>query len=253
MLLPRAKFGGGFNIGRRVYDAWFHDFRSGKGLRESVDEGQYSFNIGVPVSIGGSQMGSGAYQKRASLGRRPPGRRPEGGRDRSWHVGAQFSCAPWKMVRIFEGIVGVFQDAHFSKRLRIFEPGAHLRRKERAERGRTSVAPHRPTQALLFLWFLTALLFCSATFGHCLRRRRRSADYADDADFESNRRNLRNLRINPPVPTIRAQSEPTRLAKQKEPCLDLRSGHGSAYARFTACGCTVFLRSVALLSQIVAS
>jgi hypothetical protein len=31
-------------------------------------------------------------------------------------------------VRIFEGILGVFQDAHFSKRLRIFEQGAHLRR-----------------------------------------------------------------------------------------------------------------------------
>jgi len=31
------------------------------------------------------------------------------------------------MVRIFEGIIGVFQDAHFSKRLRIFEQGAHLR------------------------------------------------------------------------------------------------------------------------------
>jgi hypothetical protein len=39
-----------------------------------------------------------------------------------------FSCAPWKRVRIFEGIVGVFQDAHFPKWLRIFESGAHLRR-----------------------------------------------------------------------------------------------------------------------------
>ena len=32
------------------------------------------------------------------------------------------------MVRIFEGIVGIFQDAHFSKRLRTFEQRAHLRR-----------------------------------------------------------------------------------------------------------------------------
>jgi hypothetical protein len=38
-----------------------------------------------------------------------------------------FSCAPWKRVRIFEGIIEVFQDAHFSKRVRIFEPSAHLR------------------------------------------------------------------------------------------------------------------------------
>jgi hypothetical protein len=38
-----------------------------------------------------------------------------------------FSCAPWKSVRIFEGIVGIFQDAHFSKTMRIFEPSAHLR------------------------------------------------------------------------------------------------------------------------------
>jgi hypothetical protein len=40
-----------------------------------------------------------------------------------------FSCAPWKRVRIFEEIVGVFQDAHFrkpcasSKGVRTFEPG----------------------------------------------------------------------------------------------------------------------------------
>jgi hypothetical protein len=32
------------------------------------------------------------------------------------------------MVRIFEGIVGIFQDAHFSKSLRTFEQRAHLRR-----------------------------------------------------------------------------------------------------------------------------
>jgi hypothetical protein len=31
-------------------------------------------------------------------------------------------------VRIFEGIVGVFQDAHFPEGLRTFGPGAHLRR-----------------------------------------------------------------------------------------------------------------------------
>jgi hypothetical protein len=29
--------------------------------------------------------------------------------------GADFSCAPWKRLRIFEGIVGIFQDAHFRK------------------------------------------------------------------------------------------------------------------------------------------
>jgi len=38
-----------------------------------------------------------------------------------------FWCAPWKRVRIFEGIVGIFQDAHFSKSVRIFEGRAHLR------------------------------------------------------------------------------------------------------------------------------
>jgi hypothetical protein len=38
-----------------------------------------------------------------------------------------FSCAPWKQVRIFEEILGLFQDAHFSKTLRIFEQSAHLR------------------------------------------------------------------------------------------------------------------------------
>jgi hypothetical protein len=38
-----------------------------------------------------------------------------------------FVCASWKKVRIFEGISGVFQDAHFSKEVRIFEWGAHLR------------------------------------------------------------------------------------------------------------------------------
>jgi hypothetical protein len=79
----RAKCRGVFNFWRRMYDAWFHDFRSGKRLRESVDEGQYSLIIGVPVSIGGSQMGSGAYQNSASVGRRPLGRRREGVRDRS--------------------------------------------------------------------------------------------------------------------------------------------------------------------------
>jgi hypothetical protein len=40
-----------------------------------------------------------------------------------------FRCAPWKQVRTFEGILGVFQDAHFSKTVSIFEQGAHLRRK----------------------------------------------------------------------------------------------------------------------------
>jgi hypothetical protein len=30
-------------------------------------------------------------------------------------------------VRIFEGIIGIFQDAHFSKTVRTFEPRAHLR------------------------------------------------------------------------------------------------------------------------------
>jgi hypothetical protein len=30
-------------------------------------------------------------------------------------------------VRIFEGITGIFQDAHFSKPVRIFEWAAHLR------------------------------------------------------------------------------------------------------------------------------
>jgi hypothetical protein len=41
-----------------------------------------------------------------------------------------FLCASWKRLRIFEGIVGVFQDAHFRKRVRIFEWSAHLRRTE---------------------------------------------------------------------------------------------------------------------------
>jgi hypothetical protein len=40
-----------------------------------------------------------------------------------------FSCAPWKRVRTFEGIIGIIQDAHFRKRcasskgVRTFEPG----------------------------------------------------------------------------------------------------------------------------------
>jgi len=38
-----------------------------------------------------------------------------------------FRCAPWKRLRIFEGILGIFQDAHFSKLVRIFEGRAHLR------------------------------------------------------------------------------------------------------------------------------
>ena len=46
--------------------------------------------------------------------------------------GAQFSCAPWTKVSIFEGISGVFQDAHFRERVRTFEPGAHLRRQNAA-------------------------------------------------------------------------------------------------------------------------
>jgi hypothetical protein len=40
---------------------------------------------------------------------------------------SHFSCAPWKSVRIFEGISGIFQDAHFQKMLPIFEHPAHLR------------------------------------------------------------------------------------------------------------------------------
>jgi hypothetical protein len=31
-------------------------------------------------------------------------------------------------VSIFEGITGVFQDAHLSKKVSTFEPGEHLRR-----------------------------------------------------------------------------------------------------------------------------
>ena len=38
-----------------------------------------------------------------------------------------FLCAPWKRVRIFEEIIGLFQVAHFSKTVRIFEQVAHLR------------------------------------------------------------------------------------------------------------------------------
>jgi hypothetical protein len=32
-----------------------------------------------------------------------------------------FRCASWKRVRIFEGISGIFQDAHFQKMVRIFD------------------------------------------------------------------------------------------------------------------------------------
>ena len=39
-----------------------------------------------------------------------------------------FACASWKWVRIFEGIFGVFQDAHLANMLRTFEQCAHLRR-----------------------------------------------------------------------------------------------------------------------------
>jgi hypothetical protein len=38
-----------------------------------------------------------------------------------------FRCAPWKGLRIFEENIGLFQDAHFRKLLRIFEQVAHLR------------------------------------------------------------------------------------------------------------------------------
>jgi hypothetical protein len=38
-----------------------------------------------------------------------------------------FPCASWKRLRIFEEILGIFQDAHFRKPVRIFEEGAHLR------------------------------------------------------------------------------------------------------------------------------
>jgi hypothetical protein len=44
-----------------------------------------------------------------------------------FHEGAQIWCAPWKRLRTFEEICGVFQDAHLVEGLRIFEAGAHLR------------------------------------------------------------------------------------------------------------------------------
>src|ERR1700723_3525941 len=37
-----------------------------------------------------------------------------------------------KRLRTFEEILGIFQGAHFSKTVRTFEPGAHLRSKEAA-------------------------------------------------------------------------------------------------------------------------
>jgi hypothetical protein len=54
---------------------------------------------------------------------------PGGSRDRALFHSKMlsFRCASWKRVRIFEGISGVFQDAHFSKTVRIFEQRAHLR------------------------------------------------------------------------------------------------------------------------------
>jgi hypothetical protein len=39
-----------------------------------------------------------------------------------------FTCASCKRLRIFEGIVGVFQDAHDPETLRVFAWSAHLRR-----------------------------------------------------------------------------------------------------------------------------
>jgi hypothetical protein len=39
-----------------------------------------------------------------------------------------FACASSQQLRIFEGIIGIFQDAHRHNPLTIFEFGAHLRR-----------------------------------------------------------------------------------------------------------------------------
>ncbi len=126
-----------------------------------------------------TQMGSGAYQISADVGRRPLDRRREGETALGRRL-RSFRCAPWKTVRIFEGIVEVFQDAHFSKR------GAHLQRmcapsneaNERADRRR--VAPH-----CLFVPLCShrsSLLLCDIR-SHCLGRRRRSVDCANDADL----------------------------------------------------------------------
>jgi hypothetical protein len=63
----------------------------------------------------------------SGFSRRPPlGTRFSAVSDRLSKV-RSFWCAPWKRVRIFEEISGVFQDAHFSKSVRIFERCALLR------------------------------------------------------------------------------------------------------------------------------
>ncbi len=93
---------------------------------------------------------------------------------------AQFSCASWKRVRIFEGIVGVFQDAHFSK------SRAHLRNGVRTFESRASALGYPLAGALPFArkvvqalasasiaLFSTGppacLVFWSFTFHHFLR------------------------------------------------------------------------------------
>jgi hypothetical protein len=78
--------------------------------------------------------------------------------------GAQFSCAPWKSLRIFEENVGVFQDAHFRKRcasskgVRTFEPGRRP--------GPGAVDPGAPGQPLASASFA---LFGQNSFGSCVQ------------------------------------------------------------------------------------
>jgi len=125
-----------------------------------------------------TQMGSGAYQISADVGRRPLDRRREGetalGR-RCAVFGAHLGkrCASSKESSRFSKM------RTFRKGVRIFEGCAHLRTKRTREQ---TGAESRRT-ASLYLCVLTDLLFCSATSGHCLGRRRRSVDCANDADL----------------------------------------------------------------------
>jgi hypothetical protein len=113
-----------------------------------------------------------------------------------------FRCAPWKQVRTFEGILGVFQDAHFSKTVSIFEQGAHLRRK------RVSCSAPCLKSASCLCFLNLQLIFLDDTRARLGCQSASSAKSADDVAFAA----------------IRAQSERTRLTKQKKPCLELDPG-----------------------------
>ncbi len=139
-----------------------------------------------------------------------------------------------KRLRTFEEILGIFQGAHFSKTVRTFERSAHLRRRGAAGE------PHArlPASRRFLRWFSLLSRF---SISCDTKRQRRSADFADDADFprsslepfRSKRSTFENFKesassadnlLFPAISAIRT----TTARKTKKPCRDLRSGHGSA-------------------------